>query len=222
MHPVHTQTATRSPRLLRVGQRQAWRQNKSEGGAIAIMTAFVIIIMIAMFGFALDLSRSYNRKIELQSMADATALAAARALNGTSGGIDNAIQAAANTAATFSFSYNNTIVTWSPAALTLGTARDGGASGWLDGTSAKASAGQVFFARVDTSKLAPSHGQVSNVLMPVLSSSFATTNVAATAVAGRIHSAPYRWRSVRIRIRQHHHCLVNWSSTDSGAACRTI
>lgn len=185
MHPVHTQTATRSPRLLRVGQRQAWRQNKSEGGAIAIMTAFVIIIMIAMFGFALDLSRTYNRKIELQSMADATALAAARALNGTSGGIDNAIQAAANTAATFSFSYNNTIVTWSPAALTLGTAPDGGASGWLDGTSAKASAGQVFFARVDTSKLAPSHGQVSNVLIPILSSSFATTNVAATAVAGR-------------------------------------
>lgn len=180
-----TKKATHSLRPSRSGRPQGWRKNKSEDGAIAIMTAFVIVIMIAMFGFALDLSRSYNRKVELQSMADAAALAAVRALDGTSNGIDNAVNAAANIASTFSFSYNNAIVTWSPAALTFGTAPDGGATGWVDGTSAKANAGKVFFAKVDTSMLAPSHGQVNNVLIPILSSDFAVTNVAATAVAGR-------------------------------------
>jgi Flp pilus assembly protein TadG len=149
------------------------------------MTAAILIVMIAMFGFALDLSRSYNRKVELQSMADAAALAAARALDGSQAGIDNAVTAAANTASTFSFSYNNAIVTWSPAALTLGTSPDGGPGGWVDGATARANPGKVFFARVDTSMLAASHGQVSNLLMPVLSSTFAVTNVTAAAVAGR-------------------------------------
>ena len=59
----------------------------SEKGAIAIMTAFVLVIMIAMFGFALELSRSYNRKAELQIAADTAAMAAAGTLDGTPEGI---------------------------------------------------------------------------------------------------------------------------------------
>jgi hypothetical protein len=149
------------------------------------MAAAVIILMIAMFGFALDLSRSYNRKIELQSVADAAALAAASALDGTADGIDNAVNAARDTASTFSFSYNNAIVVWAPRALTFGTAPDGGPGGWVDGTSAKASVGKIFFARVDTSLLAANHGRVENLMIPILSSDFAATNVAAAAVAGR-------------------------------------
>jgi hypothetical protein len=152
------------------------------------MAAFVIILMIAMFGFALDLSRSYNRKMELQSMADAAALAAANALDGTTGGIDSAVSAAAATAATFSFSYNSGTVVWSPGALTFGTAADGGPDGWKDGSSAKASAavaGKIFFARVDTSMLPASHGRVVNLFIPILSSALAETNVAAVAVGGR-------------------------------------
>lgn len=137
-------TATRTPSLSRARRQQARRPSTSEGGAIAIMAAFVIIIMIAMFGFALDLSRSYNRKIELQSVADVAALAAANALDGTPAGIDNAAKAAADIASTFSFSYNYGIVSWSPNALTFGTAPDGGSGGWVDDNSAKANAGKVF------------------------------------------------------------------------------
>lgn len=177
-------TATQTPRLSSASRNQG-RRRKSEGGAIAIMTAVMIIIIIAMFGFALDLSRAYNRKMELQSVADAAALAAANALDGTPAGIDNAVRAAASTASTFSFSYNNGIVAWSPLALTFGTDPDGGSGGWVDGDSAKANAGTVFFARVDTSVLDPSHGRVDNVLIPVLSSALAETDVAAAAVAGR-------------------------------------
>lgn len=56
-----------------------WRRTGSEDGAIAVMTPFIILVMIAMFGMAIDLSRTYNRKMELQSVADAVALAAASA-----------------------------------------------------------------------------------------------------------------------------------------------
>lgn len=178
-------TATQKPRLSRPRQHWDRRPSKSEDGVIAMMTAVMLVIMIAMCGFALDLSRSYNRKIELQSVADATALAAANALDGAPDGIDNAVRAAADTASRLSFSYNNGIVAWSPHALTFGTAADGGSGGWTDSHSAKANVGKVFFARVDTSMLDPSHGRVDNVLMPVLSSALAKTNVKAAAVAGR-------------------------------------
>jgi hypothetical protein len=149
------------------------------------MAAFVLLVMIAMFGLALDLSRAYNRKIELQGVADAAALAAASALDGTVDGIDKAVQAAAAAASTFNFSYNHGVVNWSPDALTFGTAPDGGSRGWEDGASAKGSAGNVFFAKVDTSRLDKAHGQVTNVLIPILSPALAETHVQATAVAGR-------------------------------------
>ena len=161
------------------------RRKESEGGAIAIMTPFVLILMIAMVGMALDLSSSYNRKTELQSLADAAAMAAASALDGTPAGIDRAIAAAGQAAVGYTFSYNNQSVSWSSAALTFGTDANGGAGGWVDGATAKPNASKTFFARVDTSALAPVHGQVNNYFIPVLSSSLATTTVSASAVAGR-------------------------------------
>lgn len=178
-------TATRIGRLSRTGPHRHGRRNRSERGAIAVMTACVIILMMAMFGFALDLSRAYNRKMELQSVAEVVALAAARALDGTSGGIDNAMKEAADAAANLNFSYNYGDVAWSPEALKFGTASTGGAAGWLDGAAAKAQAQKVYFARVDTSALDADHGRIVNLLVPVLSPSFAQTNVAATAIAGR-------------------------------------
>jgi len=185
MVPVFLKTATRIGRLSRTGPHRHGRRNRAERGAIAVMTACVIILMMAMFGFALDLSRAYNRKMELQSVAEVVALAAARALDGTSGGIDNAMKEAADTAANLSFSYNYGDVAWSPEALKFGTASTGGTAGWLDGAAAKAQSQKVYFARVDTSALDAGHGRIVNLLVPVLSPSFAQTNVAATAVAGR-------------------------------------
>ena len=161
------------------------RRKGSEEGAIAIMAPFVLIVMIAMFGMALDLSRSYNRKTELQSVADAVAIAAATALDGTPAGIDKAIAVAAQVATSYTYSYNGQTVSWSSAALTFGTDATGGSGGWQDGSSAKANASKTFFARVDTSALDPAHGVIDNFFMPVLSSALAATNVAASAVAGR-------------------------------------
>ena len=158
---------------------------RTEGGAVAIMTPFVLIVMIAMFGMAIDLSRSYNRKIELQSLADAAALTAAATLDGTPDGIDRAVAAAGQTALGFTFAYNRQSVSWSSAALTFGMDANGGATGWAEAAIAKPQANRILFARVDTSALDTAHGRIDNVIMSMLSSAFATTNVAASAVAGR-------------------------------------
>ena len=166
-------------------QRNRMRRKGSEDGAVAIITAFVIIIMIGMFGMALDLSRSYNRKAELQKAADAAALAAASTLDGTPEGIDKAVAEAEQTAEYSTFAYNTDSVSWSRSALTFGTSADGDSGSWMDAAAAKASPSKIFFARVDTSALDPRHGRVKNFLIPVLSSALAESNVAAAAVAGR-------------------------------------
>lgn len=177
------ETATRHP--LPARRAPPVRRRRSQEGAIAVMAAAVVVITIAMFGFALDLGRAYNRKVELQGVADTVALAAANMLDGTPAGIDNAVRAAADTAGTFSVSYNNGGIAWSPAALTFGTAADSGAGGWVDDGAARASAGRIFFARVDTAALDPGHGAVMNLFIPILSPIFAVTTVTAAAVAGR-------------------------------------
>jgi Flp pilus assembly protein TadG len=159
------------------------RPKGSQDGTIAVMAAAVLIIMIAMFGFALDLSRTYNRKVELQNAADAVALAAANELDGTASSIDKAVQAAANRAPTFGISYNNGYLAWKPEALTFSTAPANAT--WVAADVAKANPQKVFFARVDTSMLDPGNGRIQNVLIPILSSALAETNVSAAAVAGR-------------------------------------
>jgi len=164
---------------------RSFRRKGSEDGAIAIMTPFLIIVMIGMFGLALDLSRSYNRKAELQAAADAVALAAASALDGTPAGIDRAVTVAGSAVAGYTYAYSNNPVSWTSAALKFGTSANGGPGGWVDAATAKASASQIFFAQVDTSALDPMHGTVQNFFMPVLSSALAQSNVAAFAVAGR-------------------------------------
>ncbi|RYE73032.1 MAG: pilus assembly protein TadE [Oxalobacteraceae bacterium] len=172
-----TQTSVRQPNRM--------RRTGLEDGAIAIMTPFFIIIMIGMFGMALDLSRSYNRKAELQKAADAAALVAASNLNGTPGGIDKAVTEAGQTAEYSTFAYNTDSVSWSPAALTFSTSADGAPDSWVDATTAKANASKIFFARVDTSKLDDKHKKVRNYFIPILSQAMAESNVVATAVAGR-------------------------------------
>ena len=182
---MHRKTAAPTKPLSTTGRPRCRRPGRSEDGAIAIMAALVVIVMMAFFGIALDLSRAYNRKAELQTAADAIALAAANALDGTSDGLDNAMAAAVSAADLFTFSYGHGTFAFSPEALKFGTAPDGGPAGWVAGGTAKPDAQKVFFARVDTSVLDSSHGLIENVLMPVLSPSFATTSVDAQSVAGR-------------------------------------
>src|SRR5512139_2980219 len=62
-----------------------------QSGAVAIMTAFALVLLIAMIGLVVDLGYLYTRKTELQNAADAAALAGARELNGTAAGVTAAV-----------------------------------------------------------------------------------------------------------------------------------
>ena len=71
------------------GQRD--RLRSSEHGSIVVMTAILMAFLFLMVGLCIDVSRIYLVRAELQNAADAAALAAARALNGGTTGIDNAV-----------------------------------------------------------------------------------------------------------------------------------
>jgi len=71
------------------GQRD--RLRNGERGSIMIMTAIFALLLLLMVGMAIDLSRIYSVRAELQNAADAAALTAGRELNSGTGGIDDAI-----------------------------------------------------------------------------------------------------------------------------------
>jgi len=63
---------------------------RHQRGAFAAMTMLLILVICGFCGFAIDLGRMYNRKVELQTVADTIALAAARELDGTTAGVTRA------------------------------------------------------------------------------------------------------------------------------------
>jgi Flp pilus assembly protein TadG len=69
---------------------------KDERGSITIMATIFALLLLLMIGLTIDISRIYMVRQELQRAADAAALAAARELNGGSGGIDAAVTQATN------------------------------------------------------------------------------------------------------------------------------
>ncbi|HEX8602092.1 MAG TPA: pilus assembly protein TadG-related protein, partial [Pseudoduganella sp.] len=70
-----------------------------QSGAILIMYAFMLVIVLGFAGLVMDLGLVYYRKVQLQNAADAIALAAAQRLNGTLNGVTTAVNAAVAVAA---------------------------------------------------------------------------------------------------------------------------
>ena len=182
-------TDTFSPRMCRTGRR-GFERLGHEGGAIAIMLAGALIMMFAFCGLALELSQVYNRKMELQTAADTAALAAAYQLDGTAAGITMAEQKAA---ARFSapapsqltYQYGKQSMSWADTAIEFGTSPSGP---WIPYASAvaRASPNGLLYVKVDTGGLDGAYGDVDTMLMRVVSTSLATVNVSARAVAGRV------------------------------------
>ncbi|MDX1351864.1 MAG: pilus assembly protein TadG-related protein, partial [Thiomicrorhabdus sp.] len=67
---------------------------KKEQGAILVMGAFILTILIGIAAFALDLGRLYVLRAEMQNAVDAAAISAASELNGEAGARDRAMAAA--------------------------------------------------------------------------------------------------------------------------------
>ena len=167
-----------------VPRARALRFPKRERGAFAVMTPFLLLVIFGICGMAIDFSRMYNRKAELQTIADTIALAAAAELDGTQLGIQRAAAAAADAAARNPlYEYNASLIEWSPGALRFSAAPSGGA--WLDAGEAAANAENLSYVQVDTNQLDERHGRVNMVLLPVLSSSMSAARIRSRATAGR-------------------------------------
>jgi hypothetical protein len=153
------------------------------------MALGALLIICGICGLALDLSRVYNRKMEMQSAADAAAVGAAIELDGTKAGISRAAQKVASLFAIPvqyggpSFRYHNESMSWSDGAIKFSTTPDGP---WItrDVAAARAEPNGLLYVQVDTGGLDASYGQVDTWFMPVVASNLATASAAARAVAG--------------------------------------
>jgi hypothetical protein len=161
------------------------RPSLHQRGVIAVLCCAMLLGMLGMLGLALDLAMVYNRKAEMQTLADATALAAARELNGTSAGIGNAVTAAATAASGFRYQYNNLLVSWSSGALRFAAAASTPDEAWSDIAGAQAAPASMLYVKVDTRLLDSDPGLVASVFMR-FSSARTTVSAAARAIAGRV------------------------------------
>lgn len=185
LHAASVGTCTPYRWERRVANQPSRKARKHQRGAISIMFVLTILIMFGFIGLAFDLAMMYNRKVELQGMADAAAMAAARELIGTRAGITNALTKAASTANSFKYQYDTRDVVWSDAAIRFSASETAAEGDWLDASAAADSPNGLLFARVDTSALDADLDKVNTVFMGILSAANATARTSGRAVAGR-------------------------------------
>jgi Flp pilus assembly protein TadG len=70
------------------------RRRQKERGAIAILAALLVMVLGGFLALTLDLGHKYNARAQLQAAGDSAALAAARALDGMTDGLNTAQQVA--------------------------------------------------------------------------------------------------------------------------------
>ena len=122
------------------------RQKSNERGSIIIMTAIFMLLLFLMLGLCIDVSRIYMVRTELQNAADAAALAAARVLNGGTGGIDDAVNQATNVIANNKGQKTKTTVTIASVEFAANLNDDP----YRNATDAKAVASTIRFVKVTT------------------------------------------------------------------------
>lgn len=162
------------------------RTRASSKGAVAVMFAGSLIVIMGMFGLALDLSRLYNRKAELQNVADAAALAAASELNGTAAGLANAAIRAKSSAELLRYQYDNATVVWMDGALRFGDAP--GSTNWVGLAEAKLSPALFRYAKVETSELDAQYSAVDMFFIQVVAPALKLMSIHTRAIAGRTTS----------------------------------
>ena len=167
----------------------AGTRHPSQEGAFAVMFVPLVIVIIGIWGLAVEMGQIYNRKVDLYGISKAAALAAARELNGTPAGIVAAKNAAS--AAVANLRYNNygggTSFTWSDDALSFSTTSSRTGT-WIPATGAGGSSTQaegLFFARVDTDGLDSAIGTIHTFFIKILASNLAVAQVSDSAIAGR-------------------------------------
>lgn len=165
-----------------------YRHTRRQHGAVGIMTAVLLPVIIGLLALAIESARIYNRKAEMHSLADAIALSAARQLDGTANGISNAVIAAHDVVeggyelTRPHYQYQSTMV-FSDSALKFSTSPDGSTE-WLAAESAKASPGGIAYVKIDTDDLNPQYGTMDLWFKGLLGNK-KELQISHTAVAGR-------------------------------------
>lgn len=159
------------------------RRRKAQRGAFAVMSPALLLMMVGVFGLAIDMGMVYNRRAELQGVAQSAALAAAHELNGTATGVSNALAKAAQVAQRAKYG-NRYAVTWSDAAIQFSASPAAGST-WVSADTARAQPGDKFYVKVDTSALEQNIGLIDTAFIRVLSDTLAAIPISHRAVAGR-------------------------------------
>lgn len=170
--------------------RRGGRMPGKQSGAVAVMFIGSLLVIFGFFALALDLSMVYNRKVEMQNVADSVALAAATELNGTPAGVARALQRASERFVTLpgsvvggvSYQYSTRTMEWTDAAIAFGATPDGP---WKSAGDAAAKPEGLLFARVDTRGLDAGYGQVDTMFIHVLAPEMEIVSTSASATAGR-------------------------------------
>jgi Flp pilus assembly protein TadG len=145
---------------------------RGERGSILVMSALGMLSVLLAVGLAVDISRFYLAKTELQNAADASALAGASALDSSPGGVTEAKARAMM--AMNKYDFNNTGVSFVDANVLFAANLDGP---YMSEDDARGSAAAIKFVQVTTP---PSAIGVSFAKMVIGNSK----NLSATATAG--------------------------------------
>jgi Flp pilus assembly protein TadG len=161
------------------------RPARAQRGGVLIMFALTCLLIFGIFGLTLDLGRLYNRRIDMQTVADAVALAAARELNGTPQGLANALVKAGNAAEKIKYGFDHSPIAWSESAISFSEKPGTGAT-WLDAGSAADSANlnRLLYVKVDTNDLPTPHGTINTTFIRVLPNTPTTASANGRATAG--------------------------------------
>lgn len=166
-------------------------------GAVAIIVAFSLVLLVGMLGLVLDLGHLYVTKTELQNAADAAALSGAKRLDGTLCGISSAlgdcgtnkgaVELAIETAGLNSYDFNDKSVAINATNIRVGTCPDDSCMKDISEITSEALAADKTFLEVDT-------GQISfnTWFVHVLSDAISGMGTFGLAVAGRysLHVTP--------------------------------
>ncbi|MCI0626081.1 MAG: pilus assembly protein TadG-related protein [Acidobacteria bacterium] len=153
---------------------------RSEKGAILFIVAACLVVLLGFMGLAIDLAHAYNNKSQLQSMGDACALAGASALNGTSDGIQEAVDRARDSLNRLSNrkEFNTTTVPLTESDVSFSTTLNGT---YMNKTAAQAVASTILYVRV---LIPPQQSEV--VFAKLIPGIPSFVNVNAEAVAGQL------------------------------------
>jgi Putative Flp pilus-assembly TadE/G-like len=166
---------------LRHGRRFHPKSQSREDGSIAIMSFGAVLVICGLLGLGLDLSRVYNRRVELQNIADVAALAAVHELDGTAAGITNAVTKAGEAARRAKYNYW-VRAQWSDQAIKFGSTPSPEGE-WFDAGSAVGKASELRYVMVDTGGLDPEMWTVDAVFLQVVGGA-GTVAVKTEAIAG--------------------------------------